>query len=176
MSEGLSQYPCALAVAGEHVYVGLSSLTGEQWNGSVSVFSSSSSSSSSVVSLRHGVSSLAAVDSSLLFAASDGPQLHVLRAHGLALKEEAALAGHHAPVCAVAKCRKDEIVSSSRDMASIVWDAATQSVLQIVDVHETPLALNAATQEGHFASYSPDDRHLKIFKVLFFQFFFFFFF
>jgi WD40 repeat protein len=79
------------------------------------------------------------------------------------MKAGESLTGHHGPVSGVAALAR-HVVSSSRDMSSLVWDAHTLQIAQTHDEHETPISLCAASASS-FASFSSDDRQLKLFKV-----------
>jgi hypothetical protein len=83
----VEQYPCALSVVGETLFVGTSALTGEQWSGAllarsaVSASSAAAAAASSSLMLRHGVAQMAVVSDALLVLATDGPKLETVHVH-----------------------------------------------------------------------------------------------
>ena len=171
--QAFEQYPCDAAVLGESLFVATSSLTGERWTGSLLV-------NHSPLALPHGLSSLAPLSPSLLAAGGDSPALLLFALHNDAARQSAALAGHSAPIAAVARLA-DGVVSASADMRSIFWDVKTQTPVQseflfsffffffsfsfclVYDVHEHPITL-AASHGDQFASYSSFDRTLHLFS------------
>ncbi len=168
MSEvSLAQYPCDLLSHGETLFVALSTLTGEQWKGSLLVRGKDGSSHS--LDTEHGVAALAASgigDDYAVCAGTDSAELEVFACHKGAVKHAASLPAHSGPISAVATLSGDRVVSSSQDMRSVVWNVKQQALEQIIDLHGGPISLTAATAAGDaFASYSLFDRQLHVFRV-----------
>ena len=126
----LEQYPCDVVARNDVLFVGLSSLTGEKWSGSLLVRSGAASSS---LPVEHGVAALAAVgqgDDCVLCAATDAPELQLFTCHKAAVRLAASLPGHGGPVSSVAALSGDRVVSSSQDMRSVVWDVTQRTLTQ----------------------------------------------
>jgi hypothetical protein len=129
-SVALEQYPCDVVAHNGVLFVGLSSLTGEHWRGSLVVRAGDTS---HALPVEHGVAALAAVgqgDDCVVAAATDASEVQLFTCHKAAARLTASLPGHGGPVSSVAALSGDRVVSSSQDMRSIVWDVAQRTLTQ----------------------------------------------
>lgn len=132
-STALEQYPCDVVAHNEVLFVGLSSLTGERWSGSLVVKSGAGLKEAHTLPLEHGVAALAVVgqgDDFTVCAGTDAPELQLFACHKGAARLAASLPAHGGPISSVAALAGDRVVSSSQDMRSVVWDVAQRTLTQ----------------------------------------------